>query len=365
MNMQKRPDEILCMFRASGRKPGFEPFGNGHIHDTWAVSIAEREGYEYIIQRLNNNVFRNIPGLQENIERVTEHIRQRPLTPRGSDLSGNSLTLIRAKDGKSWITDDNGDFWRMYLFIRDHRSYNIVDSPEKAFEGGRAIGQFQSMLSDLPGKPLNETIPWFHNIEKRLETFFMVLGKDICKRASAAAEEIKFIADRAEKMTIIEKAGREGSIPLRITHNDTKFNNILFDNNDKALCLIDLDTVMQGYVHYDFGDSIRTAASSAAEDEKDLSRVKINSGLFEAFARGYIGESGDFLTAEEKELLAIAPQVITYTMAVRFLTDFLDGDHYYKIHNPDHNLQRARAQLKLVESMEQEYGEMASIIKRL
>ncbi|MDX9811334.1 MAG: aminoglycoside phosphotransferase family protein [Bacteroidales bacterium] len=363
--MRKSPDEIFSMFRVPGSKPCFEPFGNGHIHDTWAVSIAEKEGYEYIIQRLNHNVFRNIPGLQENIERVTEHIRNGSGKTRRSGISGNSLTLIPANDGKSWIKDDNGDFWRMYLFIRNHRSYNIVDTPEKAFEGGRAIGQFQFMLSDLPGKPLNETIPWFHNIEKRLGTFFQVLGKDICKRASVAADEINFVTARTEKMTVIEKAGREGSIPLRITHNDTKFNNILFDTDDRALCLIDLDTVMQGYVHYDFGDSIRTAASSAAEDEKDLSKVRVKTDLFEGFARGYISETRDFITSEEKELLAIAPQVITYTMAVRFLTDSLDGDHYYKIRNPEHNLQRARAQLKLVESMEQEYGVMASIIKRL
>lgn len=363
--MRKDPEELFRMFRVEGSNPLFEPFGSGHIHDTWAVSIAEKDGYEYIIQRLNHNVFRNIPGLQENIERVTRHLKQKLRKIEGSDPARESLTLIPSKKGKSWITDDNGDFWRMYLFIKDHRSYDLVDSPQKAYEGGRAVGQFQSMLSDLPGKPLNETIPWFHNIEKRLETFFLTLQKDICNRASEAEAEIRFITSRAEKMKIIERSGRQGYIPLRTTHNDTKFNNILLDHNNRALCVIDLDTVMPGYVHYDFGDSVRTAASSAAEDEKDLSLVKINTDLFGAFARGYILETKSFLTKEEKELLAIAPQVITFTMAVRFLTDFLDGDNYYKISHPKHNLQRARTQLKLVESMEEAYEEMTSVIRSL
>ncbi len=363
--MRSNPEDIFRMFRTEGSNPCFEPICNGHIHDTWAVSISEKEGHEYVIQKLNNNVFRNIPGVQENIERVTLHLRKRLLDIPGSDQARESLTLISSKEGKSWITDNNGEFWRMYLYIRNHRSYNIVDSASKAYEGGRAVGRFQSMLSDLPGKPLNETIPWFHNIEKRLETFFKALGKDSSNRACEAEGEIRFISDRAEKMKIIEKAGRLKSIPLRITHNDTKFNNILFDQDDRALCMIDLDTVMPGYVLYDFGDSVRTAASSAVEDEKDLSRVRIDKGLFEAFARGYILEAGSFLTAEEKDLLAIAPQVITYTMAVRFLTDFLEGDHYYKIHHPRHNLQRTRTQLRLVESMEEEYRKMASIIESL
>ncbi len=363
--MRRDPEEIFGMFSAYGSSPRFEQIGNGHIHDTWAVSIAEREGYEYVIQRLNSNVFRNIPGLQENIERVTRHLRQKLANTPGSDPERECLTLIPSGDGKSWITDPDGEFWRMYLFIKDHRSYNVVDSPSKAYEGGRAVGRFQSMLSDLPGKALNETIPWFHNIEKRLDSFFLALEKDPCHRAPEAAGEIRFITERAEKMKIIEKAGRQQSIPLRITHNDTKFNNILFDRNDRALCVIDLDTVMPGYVLYDFGDSIRTAASSAAEDENDLSAVWINLNLFESFAHGYLLETRDFLTEDEKGLLAMAPQVITYTMAVRFLTDFLEGDHYYKIKHPGHNLQRTRAQLKLVESMEHEYENMISIIESI
>ena len=221
------------------------------------------------------------------------------------------------------------------------------------------------MLSDLPGEPLYETIPFFHDIEKRLETFRQVLTADKAGRAEAASDAVNFVIKRSEEMKIILHLGRKGEIPLRITHNDTKFNNILLDENDKALCVIDLDTVMPGYIHYDFGDAIRTAANIAAEDEKELSKVKMDINLFEAYADGYLSETRETLNAVEKEYLAFAPRLITYTIALRFLTDYLDGDNYFKIHHEHHNLQRARAQLKLVESMEEQYEEMKKIIRKL
>ncbi|HBE42379.1 MAG TPA: aminoglycoside phosphotransferase [Bacteroidales bacterium] len=357
--------EIFDLFATEGTYLKGEPFGSGHIHDTFRVETAEEDKDDYILQRLNNKIFKNIPGLQHNIERVTVHLREKLSAISGSDIKRECLQLIPAKDGNSWITDKSGSYWRMYIFISNHRSYNIVDTSDKAFEGGKAIGRFQAMLADLPGDPLYETIPFFHDIEKRLETFNRIIKDNPAGRVQKVSDEIGFVMKRAEDMKIILKLGREGKIPVRITHNDTKFNNILLDENDKALCVIDLDTVMPGYVHYDFGDAIRTAANIAAEDEKELSKVKMDINLFEAYARGYLSETRDTLNAVEKDYLAFAPRLITYTIALRFLTDYIDGDHYFKIHHPQHNLQRARAQFRLVESMEEQYGEMRRIIDRL
>jgi hypothetical protein len=283
----------------------------------------------------------------------------------GSDIKRECLQLVPAKEGKSWIQDSEGNFWRMYIFISNHRSYNIVDSSDKAFEGGKAIGRFQAMLSDMPGEPLFETIPFFHDIEKRLDTFSLTVNRDPVKRTSVVKDEIKQVLDRSEEMKVILSLGKEGKIPIRITHNDTKFNNVLLDQNNKALCVIDLDTVMPGYVHYDFGDAIRTATNSASEDEQNLSRVTMNINLFRAYAEGYLSETGATLNDVEKEYLAFGPKLITYTIAVRFLTDYIDGDNYFKIHHEHHNLQRARAQLKLLSSMEEQYGDMKEIIRKL
>ena len=357
--------EIFSLFAADGTFSNAVLSGSGHIHDTYLVSTSKKNNDNYILQRLNNKVFKNIPLLQENIERVTRHIRSKLSVIPGSDPKRECLTLVPAADGKSWLEYKDGSFWRMFVYITDHRSYDVVDTPVKAYEGGRAIGRFQAMLADLPGKPLNETIPDFHNIEKRLGRFITSVKADIVGRASGLLADIDSILNRADTMKIILRLGEQGKIPVRITHNDTKFNNILFDLNDKALCVIDLDTVMPGYVHYDFGDAIRTAANTAAEDETDLSLISMEIKLFEAYAQGYISETRDTLNTTEAEYLAFAPGLITYTMAVRFLTDYLEGDVYYKIHNPEHNLQRAKAQRRLVESMEEQYSEMQRIIKNL
>jgi hypothetical protein len=342
-----------------------EPYGSGHIHDTFRIETHEKDKDDFILQRLNNKIFKNIPELQRNIERVTIHLSNKLRQIPGSDIKRECLCLIRAHDGKSWIIDKDGNYWRMYIFISNHRSYNIVDSPDKAFEGGKAIGRFQAMLSDMPGGPLFETIPSFHNIEKRLQTFNLKIRENPAGRVETVDSEIKEVLQRAEEMKIILRLGNEGKIPLRITHNDTKFNNILLDERDKALCVIDLDTVMPGYVHYDFGDAIRTAANTAPEDETDLTKIRMDINLFKAYSEGYLSETGDTLNEVEKEFLAFAPRLITYTIAVRFLTDFIDGDNYFKIHHEHHNLQRARAQLKLVKSMEEQYEEMKNIIRKL
>lgn len=357
--------EIFGYFTAEGTYLNGEPYGSGHIHDTFRVETCEKDKDDYILQRLNNNIFKNIPELQHNIERVTVHLRNKLQSIPGSNIKRECLRLITARDGKSWILDKDGNYWRMYIFISNHRSYNIVDSPDKAYEGGKAIGRFQAMLADMPGGPLFETIPFFHDIEKRLHTLNQKIAEDPVGRAGSVSKEIDMVLQRAEEMKIILKLGKEGKIPVRITHNDTKFNNILLDENDKALCVIDLDTVMPGYVHYDFGDAIRTAANTAAEDETDLTKVNMDINLFKAYAKGYLSETGKTLNDVEKEYLAFAPKLITYTIAVRFLTDFIDGDKYFKIHHELHNIQRARAQLKLVMSMEEQYDEMKKIIRSL
>ena len=357
--------KIFDSFTADGSFAEAVPCGSGHIHDTFRVETSEKDKDDYILQRLNNNVFRNIPQLQENIERVTKHLYHRLLSVPGADIKRECLTLIHAKNGKSWIEDEDGNFWRMYILIPNHRSYDIVDTPDKAFEGGKAIGRFQALLTDLPGKPLYETIPSFHNVEKRIDNFMNTLKKDPVGRVKETARETAFISKRADDMRIIQKLGKEGKIPVRITHNDTKFNNILFDENDKSLCIIDLDTVMPGHFHSDFGDAIRTGANIAAEDENDLSKIKMDIDLFGAYARGYLSETNNTLNAIEKEYLAFSPLLMTYEQALRFLTDFVDGDKYYRIHHKHHNIQRTRAQIRLLESMEEQYGEMKGIIKKL
>jgi Ser/Thr protein kinase RdoA (MazF antagonist) len=357
--------EVYDAFRVPGTFLKGQAYGSGHIHDTFLVESIKAGQDKYIFQRLNNRVFHNIPQMQENIERVTCHIRNKLLTIPGSDIRRECLTFLSAPDGKTWITDGDGSYWRISLFIPAHRSYEKADTPAKAHEAGKAIGRFQVMLSDLPGRPLYETIPFFHHIGKRLETLDNKIMEDPADKIKFTRSEIDFIKERSEKMKIILRLGEEGKIPVRITHNDTKFNNILLDETDRALCVIDLDTVMPGYVHFDFGDAIRTAANSADEDEHDLSKIKMNIMIFRAFAEGYLSETRETLTLTEKEHLAIAPVVITFNQAVRFLTDYIDGDKYYKINHTHHNLQRTKAQLQLVRSMEEQYEEMEKIIAEL
>jgi hypothetical protein len=363
--MEHNLKNLFNSFRAEGTFLKGAPFGSGHIHETFHITTAEKNMDDYILQKINNMVFWNIPELQENIERVTGHLQNKISAIPGSDVKRECLIMLPSRDGISWITDTYGNFWRLFIFISDHRSYDIIDSPGKAFEGGKAIGRFQALLSDLPGKPLNDTIPFFHDVEKRIDSFISTLKKDPAGRAKIAGSETDFMLKRSDNMRVIHKLGREGKIPVRITHNDTKFNNILFDENDRSLCIIDLDTVMSGYFHSDFGDAIRTGTNTGAEDEPDLSLIRMDIDLFEAYTRGYLSETRNTLNDIEKEYLAFAPLLMTYEQALRFLTDYIDGDTYYKIHHEHHNLQRTRAQMSLLQSMEEQYGEMKRIINGL
>jgi len=355
--------EIYSHFGAEGTFRTGESFGPGHIHDTYRIITEEKDCDDYILQRINDNVFRDVPKLQDNIERVTGHLRGKIGLIPGSDPKRECMTVIPVTDtGKSYYIDQEGKFWRMFVFISNHHSYERVDSYHRAFEGGRAIGRFQAMLADLPGEPLYETIPDFHNIEKRLESFHRVVDEDPAGRVAQVLAEIEDITSREEEMKILIRLGREGRIPVRITHNDTKFNNILFDTADRALCLIDLDTVMPGYVHYDFGDAIRTAANRADEDSRDLAAVSMNIDIFRAYAEGYLSEAMGTLNTTEIEYIPFAPKLLTYIMATRFLTDYIAGDIYYKIGYPEHNLLRNRAQIALLKDMEAKYDQMVQII---
>jgi Ser/Thr protein kinase RdoA (MazF antagonist) len=262
-----------------------------------------------------------------------------------------------------YFKEEGGNYWRLYNFVEGTRSYDVVESPELAYKGGRAFGIFQYLTSNIPAGSLVETIPFFHDIEKRLITFHQVMLKDTENRVKDISREIEFVEKREEEMKTILNLVNEGKIPLRVTHNDTKFNNILFDADNNAVCIVDLDTVMPGTVLYDFGDAIRTGANRAAEDEKDLEKVGIDLDLFSAYSKGYLEIAGNFLNEQEKSLLAFSARFMTYLIGLRFLTDHIDGDHYYRIRFPGHNLQRARAQFRLLETMEEKAEEMEEIVR--
>ena len=353
---------IVSNFRITGTYTNGAPYGSGHINDTFKIDTKEADQFNYILQRVNHPVFKDVPGLMENVLRVTQHIRKKLESVPGANPDREVLTVIPTLNGASYHVDQEGNFWRMYIFIWDNNSYDMVDSPEKAFEGGRMFGKFQSMLADLPGKPLNDTIPNFHNITWRLDMFTEVLGKNPMKRAGLIREEIEFVQSRAEEMKTILHLGEAGKIPLRITHNDTKFNNVLLTKEDKGLCVIDLDTVMPGYVHYDFGDSIRTSTNTGNEDDKDLSAIEMNIDLFEGYAKGFLQETKETLNKVEIDHLAFAGKLFPYIIGLRFITDYVDGDNYFKIHHEHHNLQRAKAQFKLLTSMERQYANMQEIV---
>ena len=357
--------KIAEAFEISGNYSVGHPYGSGHINDTFYIETGAPNGGRYILQRINHHVFKEPQKLMENVLRVTRHIRAK-LEKRGKNPDRHVRTLLPTKEGRYWHSDPDGNVWRLFLFIEDTVGYDIVENPHQAFQGGQAFGEFQSQLVDLPGERLHDTIPNFHNMELRLEAFFGTLRQDPASRVSATADEISFVEKRAHDMSLFQRLGREGKLIERITHNDTKINNVLLDKDtDEAVCVIDLDTVMPGYVLFDFGDSIRTSTNTGAEDDPDLSKVGINLELFAGYTKGYLSKTKEFLSTEEKEQLAYSARVMTFIMGLRFLTDYLDGDNYYKIHHPDHNLHRARAQFALIESMERNYQEMVEIVDRI
>jgi Ser/Thr protein kinase RdoA (MazF antagonist) len=357
--------ECVNRFALYGEFEAAAPFGSGHINETF-VSRWNQAGaaLRYLHQRINEKVFARPDQVMENIRRVTLHIAQK-LMAQGGGASGWSrrvLTVVPGRDGKPWVRDREGGWWRTYLFIEGTHSLELADSPAAAAFLGRSVGLFQKQLADLGGERLHETIPDFHNMESRYRRFYQALSTDPLGRAREVAPEIAFMEANESRGALLIRALREGRIPERICHNDTKMNNILIDNADsQALCLTDLDTVMPGSSLFDLGDLIRTAATRSREDERDLSRVVFDLEYFEALLRGYLSEAAAFLTGEEKQLLAEAGRSFAQIMGLRFLTDYLEGDRYYRIARPDHNLDRCRNQIALIKSMDAQWDKALEI----
>ena len=352
--------QILRRFDIKEKILSVEPFGNGHINDTLKVT-TESGTPGYVLQRINHHIFTNVEMLQNNIHTVTSHIRAK-LQERGEeDIDRKVLTFLPADDGKRYYFDGES-YWRVCLMIPRCQSLEEVN-PSSSYEAGRAFGDFQSMLSDLPEGALGETIPNFHNMEFRLQQFHDAVQANAAGRVDEVKDLIEEIEKRAKEMCVQEELYREGKLKKRTNHCDTKVNNILFDEDGKVLCVIDLDTVMPGFVLSDIGDFIRTGANTGAEDDEQLDRVGVNMEIFKAYTRGYMEKAKSFLTPLEISLLPYGGRLLTYMQTVRFLTDYLNGDTYYKTHKPKHNLIRTRAQLKLLQSLEAHAEEMNAFMK--
>ncbi len=339
----------------------------GHINDTYLVDAMNGSAREqFIFQRINHFVFRDPERLMANFEKITRHIRAKLEKIRGRNPDRETLNLVYSRSGRCFHISPEGDYWRAYRFVGHAHIINVATRPEEAFEAGRAFGCFQRLLSDLDASTLHETIPFFHHTPRRFARFKEVLTKDVHGRASEAREAIAFALEREPMTAVLTDALADGRLPLRITHNDTKINNVLFDDGTgRAVCVIDLDTTMPGSSLYDFGDMVRTTTSFASEDERDLAKVRLEMEMFRALADGYLSEAGDFLTPEEIDLLVFSGRLITYTIGLRFLTDFLEGDVYFRVHRPGQNIDRARAQFRLVRSMEMQERAMEKCVREL
>ena len=352
---------LAAQFEFQGEAAEFRPWGNGHINDTYLVTCgAAASPVRYILQRINSQVFRSPAAVIENIERVTAHLAaQLANTP---DRDRRTLTLIPTRDGRNWLKDANGETWRAYRFIENARSYEAATSDAQAFQAAQAFGRFQQQLSSLPAPRLHETIPDFHHTPKRFAALERAIAADVEGRTALARPEIDFALAHRSITGVLLDAG----LPERITHNDTKFNNVLLDDaTGESLCVIDLDTVMPGLALYDFGDMMRTTTSPSAEDERDLNKVNLQFSMFEALVCGYLSTAGEFLTKAEKDFLAFSGKLITFETGIRFLADYLNGDTYFKVHREGHNLDRCRTQFKLVESIELQEDKMNRLVESM
>ena len=352
---------IAQEFQISGEFLHAEPFGSGHINDTNRVAFSSGGApRRFIFQRLNHAVFPNPLAVMENLQRVTAHLSgkfsSRP------DAARRALALVPARDGKPFHRDAAGDFWRVFPFIEKTHTVDVVSSPSQAFAAARAFGQFQKLLADLPAPSLHEVIPDFHHTPKRFAALEKVVAADAFNRAALAKPEIEF----ALRHRAICNALLDANLPERVTHNDTKINNVLLDDaTGEGVCVIDLDTVMPGLAPCDFGDLVRSATNAAAENERDLAKVEMSFPIFELLLRGYLSEAAEFLTAEEKSLLPVSGQVIALELGLRFLADFLSGDAYFKTRREGENLDRCRAQFKLFESIRAQESAMQKLLRTI
>ncbi len=349
---------IASQFAIDGLVEAITPIADGLINDTYLVR-TEGSTPDYILQRKNKSIFRNVPGMMDNIRRITEHIRGKVADPLRE-----VLTVIPALDNMFYHVDPDGEYWAMCLYIDDTRTYNKADSPALAEKGGAAIGRFQAQLADFR-EPLVDTLPGFHNMRFRFEQWDDVLRRDPVGRVAEVEEEIGWIHSRRDQMMEFWAAVENGELPRRVTHNDTKISNVLFDKDGNSLCVIDLDTVLSACALNDYGDAIRSYANHGLEDDTDLDNVYLDWGIFEGFTRGYLSEAGEFLTAAERRWLAFSALFITYEQVLRFLMDYIDGDNYYKVRDTRHNLVRTHAQYRLLQSMEQNLARMNDVCEKI
>lgn len=365
-SLQKIREMVEAKFAFTGQITSLAPFGNGHINDTFLIECALEDGgrRRYILQRMNGDIFKNTEELMENIVNVTGFLKEK-IVAAGGDPLRETLTVIPTVDQENYLRNEDGSCFRMYVFIEDAICLDAVESAEDFYNSAVAFGNFQRLLADYPAATLHETIPNFHNTVSRFADFQKAVVEDVCGRKKDVVPEIQFVLEREADCHVICDALAKGEIPLRVTHNDTKLNNIMLDKQTgKGICVIDLDTVMPGSALYDFGDSIRFGASTGAEDEQDLDLISCDLGLFEIYTKGFIEGCSGSLTEAEIRLLPMGAKLMTLECGMRFLTDHLQNDIYFKIHRPNHNLDRARTQFKLVADMEKKWDQMMAIVEK-
>lgn len=351
---------IVQQFVLKNEVGEIRPLKIGHINDSFIVESKSANEESYFLQKINHHIFKNVEGLQRNIQLVTDHLRTKLNATGETDIEKKVLRLIPTKNGNLFYKDADGAYWRMYVNLVDTHSYDVI-TPELAFKAGESFGNFQNMLSDISHADLIETIPNFHNMEFRLEQFRDAVKLNAAGRVPQTQWLIDEIEKRADEMCMPERLFREGKLPKRINHCDTKVNNMLFDANDEPICIVDLDTVMPGFVLSDFGDFMRTAANTGAEDDANLDNIGVNMAIFESYTRGYL-KKATFLTPIELENLAFGAKLLSYMQTVRFFGDYLNGDTYYKIQHEHHNWQRSLAQFRLLQKQEEQFDTMQKIV---
>lgn len=358
-------EAIAAQFATDGTIGKLDTHAGGHINDSYRLENIDNKYPDYLLQRVNHNVFKDVPLLMNNMVLVTDHVAAKVRKTHPDEVERRSLTIVPTRDGLSYFKDPDGNFWRVLRFIEDHLVFESTTDSDIAYQGALTFGAFTTMLNDLPADKVGTVIPDFHNMNWRLTQLKESIRKDAAGRLKAVKEEIAYVESRADMMLTIHKLGESGAIPMRVTHNDTKISNVLFDTDRKGLCVIDLDTIQPGWVTSDFGDGIRTLTNTGEEDDENLDRVSMDLELYEAFAAGFLDSTREILLDAEKEALVYAGLLFPYMQAVRFLIDYLDGDTYYKVKHPEHNLVRTLAQLKLTKDGEAQMDKMKAIIKKL
>lgn len=366
MSIQQDMQSVAEQFELSAALRRWQPLVGGHIHDSYLLTCGGAgESERYLLQQINDAVFADPLRLMDNIQRVTSHIRGQLAAAGAADINRRVLTLVPTRGGGTCWRDQAGRWWRVYRYIEGTRTHEVTADPERAYQAGRAFGAFQSLLSTLPPPPLHETIPDFHHTARRVAALESAVCADPCRRAADTEDEIHVAFQHQALGDGLAALQRRELLPQRVAHHDAKLSNVLFDEaTGRGLCVVDLDTVMPGLALYDFGDMVRSMACPLGEDEPDTAKIAIHKPLFEALTRGYLQEAQAFLLPAEKAHLVLAARVITYEQGVRFLTDFLQGDHYYKTSHPTHNLQRCRCQFKLLDALTRQEPELERIVSR-